>query len=246
MKTALIAIGIALGGVVLGSILAPLVRRWLERRPQEALRDAAKSASGLVFGLLCASGLVGALGVASPDSLKPLPGELATFVPRAVVAALLMIGGKIAAQLAVAAIGKALLRATGRQPRAILKTVEATILVLVALLAARQIGIDTTVLNILLAAVAYGAALAMALLIGIGGRDIAAEIAAGRALAKLVSVDDSVEFDDIKGTVAELHPTVTVVETPTGLVSVKNSALQAGPLKISRKSRDEPSESSVQ
>lgn len=238
MKVALIAIGIAIGGIILGSIAAALTRKWLEKRPEEALKNAAKGAGGLVMGLFCAAGLVGALGVASPESLKPLPADLARFVPQAVVAALLMIGGKIVAQLAGVAVGKALLKATGKQPKAILKTVEFTILTLVGLLAARQLGIDTTVLNIMLMAVAFGAALAMALLIGVGGRDVAKEIAAGRVLAKLVQVDDTVEIGAIRGAITELHPTVTVIETANGLISVGNSVLQAGPLQISRKSRD--------
>jgi hypothetical protein len=239
MKVALIAIAIAVGGIVFGSIAAGITRKWLEKRPQEALRDAAKGVGGLVMGLFCAAGLVGALGVASPESLKPLPADFARFIPQAVVAALLMIGGRIVAQLVGVTVGKALLKASGKQPQAILKTVEFTILTLVGLLAARQLGIDTTVLNIMLSAVAFGAALAMALLIGIGGRDVAREIAAGRVLAKLLQVDDVIQYGAIHGAVAELHPTVIVIQTPEGLVSLGNTALQSGPLKISRKNRDE-------
>ncbi len=235
MKTALIAIGVGVGGILLGAVLAPLARRWLEKRPQDALRDASKSASGLVFGLCFAAGLIAALGIASPDSLKPLPADFARFVPKAVIAALLLIGGKVFAQLAVVATGKALLRATGQQPKMILRTIEYSIITLVALVAARQLGIDTTVLNIVLAATTFGTALALALLIGMGGRDVSREIAAGRVLAKLVKVDDEVHCDVVSGVVAELHPTLVVVETSHGLISVANTMLQSGPLKIVRK-----------
>jgi len=103
MKEVLIGLGLAVGGLVLGSILAPLTRRWLSARPQESVRESARSAGSFVFGLCIAVGLVGALGVASPDSLKPLPGDIAKFVPRAVVAGLLVITGRIVAGVVVTA-----------------------------------------------------------------------------------------------------------------------------------------------
>lgn len=239
MKTALIAIGIGVGGIVLGSIAASIVRRWLEARPQPVLRDAAKSASSLVFGIFVAGGLIGALGVASPESLKPLPTDFARWVPNAVVAALLIIGGQIAAQIVGAAAGKTMLKATGKQPVAAVRAIEIGIITMVGLLAARQLGLDTTVLNIMLAAVAFGGALAMALLVGVGGRDIAKEIAAGRALMKVVQVGDTVHCGDIGGIVQNLLPTVTVLKNDVGLVSVSNSTLQTGPLRISQIPRDE-------
>ncbi|MEZ5250804.1 MAG: hypothetical protein R2713_16825 [Ilumatobacteraceae bacterium] len=83
-------------------------------------------------------------------------------MPRAVVAGLLVITGRIVAGVVVTAVGRAMLRATGRQSKGALRTVEVTIIALVALVAAGQLGIDTTILNILVAAIAFGGALALA------------------------------------------------------------------------------------
>lgn len=246
MTDVLLALGLAVAGVVLGSIAAPITRRWLSKRPQASVRESARSAGNFVFGLFCAAGLVAALGVASPESLKPLPGDLAKFLPKAVVAGLLIIGGRIVAGVVVAAVGRAMLRATGRQPKLLLRTIEAVIITLVALMAARQLGIDTTVLNILVAAIAFGGALAMALLIGFGGRSVSSEIAAGRALAHYLAVGDTITLapgtpTEVHGVIANLEPTVVVVATEHGRVALNNVAVHAGPLHFVRSSRDESS-----
>jgi hypothetical protein len=236
MKDVLIALGLAVGGLVVGSIIAPVVRKWLSKSPQQAVKESAKSAGSFVFGMCVALGLIGALGVASPESLKPLPGDLAKFLPRAVVAGLLVIGGRIVAGIVVTAVGRAMLRATGKQPKSVLRTLEVTIIALVTLIAAGQLGIDTTILNILVSAIAFGAALAMALLIGIGGRETSREIAAGRAMSRVLTVGDTVTVQGITGTIQELQPTCVLLDTATGVVVMTNSALQQGPVEILRKS----------
>ncbi len=236
MKDVLIALGLAVGGLVVGSIVAPILRKWMTGRPQQAVQESAKSAGSFVFGLCVALGLIGALGVASPDSLKPLPGDLAKFLPRAVVAGLLVIGGRIVAGVVVTAVGRAMLRATGKQPKAVLRTLEVTIIALVSLVAAGQLGIDTTILNILVSAIAFGAALAMALLIGIGGRETSREIAAGRAMGRVLAVGDTVTVHGITGTIQQLQPTCVLLDTATGVVVMTNSSLQQGPVEILRKS----------
>lgn len=240
MRDVLIAVGLAVGGLVLGSILAPIVRRWLAGRPQDAVRESAKSAGGFVFGLFVALGLIGALGVASPESLEPLPADIARFVPRAVVAGLLIIGGRIVAGIVITAVGRAMLKATGRQPKGVLRTLEISIIALVSLVAAGQLGIDTTILNILVAAIAFGAALALALLIGTGGRDVSGEIAAGRAIGRYLAVGDRVTVGEISGTISAMQPTVVIVDTGSGTVAVRNSVLHDGPLAFERRPTTRP------
>jgi hypothetical protein len=234
MKDVLIALGLAIGGMVIGSIVAPITRKWMTSRPQEAIRESAKSAGSFVFGLFCALGLIGALGVASPDSLKPLPGDLAKFLPRAVVAGLLVIGGRIVAGIVVTAVGRAMLRATGKQPKGLLRTIELAIIALVSLVAAGQLGIDTTILNILVAAIAFGSALALALLIGTGGRDISGEIAAGRAIGRYLAIGDLVTVGDISGVISAMQPTVVILTTADGPLAVRNTVLHEGPLAFER------------
>jgi hypothetical protein len=144
------------------------------------------------------------------------------------------------ATLVVTAVGRAMLKATGRQQKAVLRTIELVIVALVTLIAAGQLGIDTTVLNILVAAIAFGAALAMALLIGTGGRETSREIAAGRALAKYLSVGDSIDVAGVQGTVTEMRPTVIIVRNDGGEVVLNNTMAQSEPMHMSRISRDTP------
>jgi hypothetical protein len=166
--------------------------------------------------------------------LKPLPGDLAKFLPRAVVAGLLVIGGRIVAGIVVTAVGRAMLRATGKQPKGLLRTIELAIIALVSLVAAGQLGIDTTILNILVAAIAFGSALALALLIGTGGRDISGEIAAGRAIGRYLAIGDLVTVGDISGVISAMQPTVVILTTADGPLAVRNTVLHEGPLAFER------------
>lgn len=239
MTDVLIAVALAVGGLILGSIAAPLTRKAMASRSQPAIRESAKSAGSFVFGLFCALGLVAALGVASPESLRPLPGDIARFLPRAMVAGLLIIGGRIVATVVVTTVGRAMLKATGRQQNGILRTIEMVIVALVTLVAAGQLGIDTTVLNILVAAIAFGAALAMALLIGVGGRETSREIAAGRSLSKYLSVGDGVDVAGVRGIVTELRATVLILSTDDGEVVLNNTMAQSTPMRLSRIERSD-------
>jgi hypothetical protein len=220
MIKVLIAIGCIIGGVVLGTVLSAVVRRWLSRNRNESIRRSAKSASGFMFGVLLAIGLVGALAAASPDSIEPLPGDLARGLPKIVVAGLLVIIGRIVGQLVGEAVGRITMRALGSESRGIASAVEWAITGLFVLIAARQIGIDTTVLNILIAALAFGLALAMALLIGLGGRATATQLAAGRSIRQRVSTGDVLEIDDVRGEVTHIGPIAIELATELGTVSV--------------------------
>ena len=102
------------------------------------------------------------------------------------------------------------------------------------ILAASQLGIDTTVINIVVAAAVGGLAIAFALVVGFGSRPIATEIASGRALRRLVQPGDSIEGADIAGMVVAMHPTAVEVQTTEAHVMVPNSDLAQGAFTISR------------
>ena len=67
-------------------------------------------------------------------------------------------------------------------------TTRVAILAAAAVLGAKpQLGIDTTILNILVAAVALSVTLALAGIAVVSGRHIARSVAAGRAVADLIT-----------------------------------------------------------
>jgi len=49
MRDVRVALGLAIGGPVIGSIVAPITRKWMSQRPQEAIRESAKSTGSFLF-----------------------------------------------------------------------------------------------------------------------------------------------------------------------------------------------------
>jgi len=217
MSTWLVALLILASGIVIGTILSPILRRLIGRadRP-EAVRQLAPVIASFVFWMLVAFALVAAVSVTSPESLKPLPARLIAYFPKVLVAGLLVIGGTIVGTLAGMAIGRAVLRATGTRNPQVERGVKLLIVGLTAVLAVAQLGINTTIIDLILAAICFGLAAASALLIGLGGRDVARQLAAGRAVRDVLQVGDRVELAAVSGRVVAVRATMVELEDITG------------------------------
>lgn len=224
-----ISAGIAAsGGLVVGVLAARIVRNSLTKSGREALASASAPIASLVFSTLFIVGLVVALGFVDPDSLDTIPDDIIDYLPRVLAAAIVAIGGNVLASLARTATQRAL-RGTGAE-RVGPSAVRVTVLTFALILAAAQLGIDTAIINIAAAAVLFGAAATMALLVGLGGRQVAGEIAAGRAWRTSLTVGDRVRASgvagvEIDGIVVEIHPTTVELDCGGRSVLVPNSQL---------------------
>jgi len=215
--------------VFVGAIAARIVRNAFVRASRDAVRAAAAPVASLVFSTAFIIGLVVALGIVNPDSLDTIPADLVDFAPRALAAAIVIIAGNVVASLARAATHRAL-RGTGTAERVGPGAVRSVVLAFAFILGAAQLGIDTTIINIAAAAVLFGAAAAMALLIGLGGRTVAAEVAAGRAWRRALAAGDRIRASgigsaDIDGVVVEVHPTAVELDCAGRSLFVPNSEL---------------------
>src|SRR5690606_22301256 len=104
-----------------------------------------------------------------------------------------------------------------------------------AVLALRQLGIDTTILNILIGAVLFGLAAGFALLVGLGGRELSRELAFGRYLARILAPGDEIVVGDVKGIVLQLHPASVELQTADGgTVHLTNSQVFHAAPKVQR------------
>jgi hypothetical protein len=217
MTRALIAVGIFIGGLALGSIAASLVRRRLtgpKAKPETA--EVAAAISSLAFWGIVAVGIIGAVSVASPATLKPIPGDLIRYLPKVMVAGLFMIGGRIVGVLAASAVTQAAARATGEQPKALGQVVRTSITAVAALLSLAQLGIDTAVLLMLTGGVILSVSLSFSLLAGLGGRAVAEQIAAGRALRPHLRIGETVSLPMTSGVITKLHPAKVEIRRPDG------------------------------
>lgn len=228
------------GGVAVGTLGGGLTRRFLNRAQRaEQLRAVAAPASAFVFWVALAIGIMIGVGLLAPGTVRPLPGQVLAYMPRLLLAGVLLIVGYAAAAATNAVLSGGLARATGRTRREAALSLRIAIMTTVLLLALSQLGVDTTILTIAAAALLSGTALAVALLAGLGGRDLAREIAAGRYLRRIVRPGDHIVTSHVTGRITTLHPATTEVHTDTtGTLHVPHTQLLYEPIQVHRNPTD--------
>lgn len=225
-----------LGGVALGALLGALTRRLVATRGRRrGIEGVAKPAAAFVFWICFAAGVAAGVGILAPEALDPLPGRILGYIPDLLVAILLILIGRAAATVASTVFSAGLAQAIGRTRREVAVLLRAGIMVIVVLLALGQLGVNTQILTLALAAILLSAAVAMALLIGFGGRGVAQEIAAGRYLRRIVREGDHLTAGQVDGTVVALHAATTEVgRDEHGTLHVPHTVLMSGPIKVTR------------
>ena len=241
----IIVAGAIVGGIALGTIASRIVAAILgaESRPAP-LRAAAGAIASLAMSVFLIIGLVVALGVISPAALEQLPKDVIAFVPKLLSAAIIVIAANVLSSFAVAAIGPSMGRMPAAVQRRTLGIVKAAILGLGILLAIGQVGVDTTVINLAMAAIFFGLAGALMLLVALGGRTVAEEVASTRVLRRMFKEGDRVSLDSLNGTIVSVHPTAIELQMLSGeTLLVPSSRFMSGTISIDRAEQDSPNAS---
>lgn len=231
--SAAIAIAAAL---VVGSIAAGFVRRTLahERRP-EGLRNSAAAIASLVFSIAIIAGLITALGFVNRASLDKMPEQLVSYIPRALSAAIVIIAANVVSSFASTAVERSMGYASPAVRAKVPVLVKAVILGMAGLIAANQLGVDTTIITLAAASLFFSIGLAAALMTGLGSRKVSGEIAAGRALRQLLGPGDRVQLGTLSGLLVKVHAVATEVLGPDGQVHlVPNSHFLEQTLRLVR------------
>lgn len=218
MNEAWVAAGASVaGGFVAGIILGWLTRRALRsprRRPE--VQELAGPTATFLFWLAVATGVVLAVAAVEPETIEDVPANLLAYVPRILSAGLILLAGRALAVATAAATAKTVARALGRPSSHAATIVRVAVNAAAAVLALAQIGVETTVLVVLSGGVALSIGLAFALLVGLGGRDVAREIAAGRYLRRFIAPGASLRSSGLHGSVVALHPLTVELVTDDG------------------------------
>jgi MFS family permease len=209
------AIAAVAGGLILGSVAGVVVRRSLGKPSRrEELQSVAKPTAVFVFWFVLAIGIVGAVAAVSPESLRDLPGDVLSYFPRILVAGFILIAGHVLSLVVATVLQTALSRASGQRSTDIARAARGAVLAAAVILALSQLGVNTTILMIAIAALLFGVSIAFALLVGLGGRDVAREIAAGRYVRRVLAVGDAVNSGEFQGVVSGVHPATLELELP--------------------------------
>lgn len=229
-----------IGGVVVGLIASRVVYAIIgsAKRP-EPIQNVARPLASLAMSFGIVLGLVVALGIIQPDSLDQLRDDAIAFIPKVMTAAIIIIVANVLSSFATTALSQT----TGRLPlqtqRLANNIVKGTIVALATLLAVSQLGINTDVVNLGVAAVFFGVAASLTLLIGLGGHGVAREVASTRAIKRLVNQGDTVTVGNNRGVVIAIHPTAIELSTSGGETTlIPSSHLVGESMSIER--ADEP------
>jgi hypothetical protein len=211
---ALVAVGI---GLLVGEIGGSIVRASMGRRERSPLtRDRARAAASGVFWGSVAVGLVIAAGVLDRKEVERFGDLLRSGVPRILLALVMVIVGYAVALAVGAAVGQSALKATGVRQVALERALKVSIVAVAVVVALRIAGVETGLLVVLFAGLIGAPALALALLSAFGGRDVASQVAAGRALRHQVREGWDLEVDHLHGQIVALHTTFVEMEDTTG------------------------------
>ncbi len=223
-------------GLIVAAVAGRVVRNLLARpsRP-EMVQQAAAPVGSLVFSIGLVAALMAALGFVNKPALEDIPDDLVAAIPDIMAALIVVILGHVAATLAAAALEQGLSRATGQAQRQVPVLARAVIMAFAIILAAAQLGIDTTIINISVAAILFSIGLAAALMIGLGSRQVSAEVAAGRALRRILHAGDRLTVDDVSGEVLHVRSVAVELRLDDGtFVLIPNSKLLDGLITLDR------------
>ena len=191
------ATGAIVVGLLSGVVGAALVRRIIltDRSDYPEVHDAARASSMFLFLFFASMGVIVAIGFINPETLEPIPAEILRESPRVLAAGLILIAARALA-FAVGGLVNGAFEGSGARMRSQMASLGRMLVYSVAIvLALSQLGVETTILSIIVGGVVFAGGLAFALLVGLGGRELGGELAAGRYLhpasVELVVEDES-------------------------------------------------------
>jgi small-conductance mechanosensitive channel len=143
------------------------------------------------------------------------------FLPNVLVAAALILVGVVLGSVARVAAERSATQMNLTLPLGVLAQV--VIVAVFAVTAAAQLGVSTAILTGLLGIVLAGAVATVAIAFGLGGRDAARAVSAGRYVRESLHIGDVITVAGRRGRIAALDLTATVLEDADGaLIRIPN------------------------
>lgn len=238
------AVGAAIVLLVLGILVARLVGRGLGRGLQAAGVDGFAERSGIHdtlerFGFerslaqaiatavrlaLTIVVVLAALSMLGLGFLQQSLNEGVLLLPRLLIALALLLAGAVIGTLARERADR--IGAQMDLPGPVGPVAEGIVFAVFGVTALAQIGVSTQILTALIGILIAGAVLAFALAFGLGGRDVARAVSAGRVLRGTYEPGQTITVAGVRGEVVSVEPAATVLRTAAGTtVRVPNALL---------------------
>lgn len=182
----------------------------------------------LFWGVLL-TGVAGALSVLGLSSLQNTMEGIVNLSGRALVALAVLIGGVMAAGWLAELVAREAEGAGLRGGNAFRRAVFAVVVAITCLVAAGQLGIETSVLVLFAIILFATVGLVAAVALGGGLIPLSGNIAAGRYVQEGIDVGDEISVSGIEGTVEELGYSAVVLRSEDGyLYRIPNRTLLEG------------------
>lgn len=232
---AILALGLAVAWVVGGLTVRLLAMAGIDRiaarygvyealgRPDRApaLSLVAGRLVRIVLSLVVLVAAISTLGIAG---IQPALNELLLYVPR-IIAALALVGvGVVVGRLVGGPVDRLAAQLAIEAPLG--RIAFALVVGLFGVTALAQLGVPTIVLLVFGSILLVTAGLTAALAFGLGGRDVARELSAGRYVASSFELGQRVSLDAVEGEIVAFDSVVVVVRRSDGsIVRVPNHML---------------------
>ncbi len=220
-------------GYLFARIIKSLINRFIGRMErlipnkniQKKLKQistdpATKLVSNLLYWIIIIFFLTASTEVLGLPIITNWLGGLATYLPNILLAALLVFTGVIGGRLLRDIITTAITKTGAAIGEVFGQFAYYVVLIISILVAIAQIGVDlailTSIINIVLAAVLFGAALAF----GIGAKTSISNILACYYLQSRYKVGETIKINDTKGQILEFTATSLIIESDLGQVTI--------------------------
>lgn len=171
-------------------------------------------------------GVGGSLSVLGLSSLENTMEQVVTLSGRALVALVILIAGVMCAGWLAEFVAREAERAGLRSPGAFRRAVFVTVLAIAALIAAGQLGLETSVLVLLALVILATIGLVTGIALGNGLALLSGNVAAGRYVQDGTALGDEISVNGIEGTVEELgYASVTIRSYDGYLYRIPNRTL---------------------
>jgi len=184
---------------------------------------------GLTFWLLMSVFVMAAFSILGLESVSLAMKEVVNYIPKVLVATVVVVVGLLAATFVRGVVATSADRVGLTYAEYLAGGCYWVLSILTFIAAFNQLGIQFALLEKLILIGSAGLAAGFALAFGLGGRDVMAGILSGYYVRQRLQAGDTVTVGTIEGTVREVGPVATVIETrENGLVhrhSVPNAKM---------------------
>jgi small-conductance mechanosensitive channel len=211
---------------VVASRLLPRFYRLLPARAQRELQASSmdtfttRFAAGVVYWLVLVLFFAAATDSLRLPVVSTLMGGLARYLPRVLVALLIIVASIVLANLTRLAVATAAASARVAYAELLGRMAQISILLIASLVAIDEIGIESRFLVVFLAVFLGTTVGGIALAFGMGATTSVSNLLASQSVASTYRVGQRVRIGNVEGNILEITKAAVILETPAGRAMV--------------------------